>query len=58
MPKDEVALLREALKECCDDLEAYINYSYGKTLDYPSQRRKYDNEMAIVLAARALIDGK
>jgi hypothetical protein len=47
--------LRAALKECADDLEAELNGRYEKTLDYPSQRARYDRDMVPVVEARKLL---
>lgn len=44
--------LREALKACADDLEAEVTGKYAGTLDYPSQKRRYDRDMESVLMAR------
>ena len=43
------------LKECSDDLAAHIDYHYSRTLDYPSQKRRYDNDMQPVIEARKLL---
>lgn len=48
------AELVEALR-CADDLAAMVEHHYDRTLDSPSQRRRYDRDMAPVLRARALI---
>jgi hypothetical protein len=47
--------VRVALKECADDLEAELKDRYRDTLDYPSQRARFDRDMASVVAARALL---
>lgn len=54
--KAENAKLRDALKECADDLEASVNAEYRDTLNYPSQKRKYDRDMGPVLRARSLLE--
>lgn len=41
------------LMECADELEAYIRHHYDRTLDYPSQRVKFEGEMSLVEKARA-----
>jgi hypothetical protein len=52
----ENARLREALKECADDLEAEITHRYGEMVPkYPRERLKRDKDMAPVLKARALL---
>ena len=53
---EEIERLRAALRECADDLEAYINAHYGKTLDWPSQQRRYDRDMIPVVEARKLLN--
>lgn len=52
---DKIERLRAALKGCADDLEASVNAEYRGTLDYPSQRRKYDRDMGPVIRARHLL---
>jgi hypothetical protein len=53
---DIVERLRAALKECADDLEAEIRDRYKLTMDvYPSEKRKFDRDMASVIAARKLL---
>ena len=51
-----ISALEAALKECADDLEASVNAEYRGTLDYPSQKRKYDRDMGPVLRARSLLE--
>lgn len=51
----EIARLREALKECADDLEFEIEHTYEGTLQYPSMRRKRERDMAPVDKARKLL---
>lgn len=53
---DEIDRLRAALKECADDLEASVNAEYRDTLDYPSQKLKYDRDMQPVMSARKLLN--
>ena len=50
-----VEQLRSALRACADDLEASVNAEYRGTLDYPSQKRKYDRDMEPVNRARNLL---
>ena len=52
----EIERLRAALKECADDLEASVNAEYHGTLDYPSQRRKWERDLQPVAAARKLLE--
>ena len=54
----EIERLRVALKECADDLEAMIAHHYDKTLDYPSQKIKYDRDMTPVVTARRLLNNE
>lgn len=51
----EIERLRAALTECADDLEASVKAEYQGTLDYPSQRRKFERDMEPVRKARALL---
>lgn len=53
--KAKIERLRAYLKECSDELEAYIGHRYSGTLDYPSQKQKFDSEMSVVLEARKLL---
>ena len=46
---------RTVMNELAVELEAYIKHHYDHTLDYPSQKRKYDNEMVVVQEARKLL---
>ena len=49
------ATLLEALKECADDLESEVEHRYKDTKDYPSERRRYERDIAPVRKARAAI---
>lgn len=54
----ELAALKSALKECADDLEAYIKDHY---LDsggncHPALQHRYDRDIAPVLNARKLLE--
>lgn len=51
----ELDKMREALKECADDLEASVNAEYAGMLDYPSMARKHARDMEPVKKARALL---
>jgi hypothetical protein len=52
---DENKLLRALVEELADDLQAEIQHTYAGTLDYPSQQRRYNRDMAVVRRAwRAL----
>ena len=54
----EIERLRAALRECANDLECELNGRYDQTLDYPSQRAKFDRDMQPVLAARKLLNSE
>jgi hypothetical protein len=54
----EIEQLRAALKECADDLESELNGHYQGTLDYPSQQRRFERDMAPITAARKLLAGE
>lgn len=51
------ALLRaiKAGRECADDLESVLRARYEGTLDYPSQRQRFERDMEPVLALRAAL---
>jgi hypothetical protein len=51
---DREALLREALKECSDDLAELVKSQYPTPI-HPSQQRRYDRDMEPVVRARALL---
>mgnify|MGYP001041859683 CR=1 FL=1 len=48
--------LVEALRQCAVELEEEVTARYKGTLDYPSQRRKYEADMSTVRDARALLN--
>jgi hypothetical protein len=48
------ARLREALKECSDDLAELVKSQYPTPI-HPSQQRRYDRDMEPVMRARALL---
>jgi chromosome segregation ATPase len=54
----ENARLREALKECADDLESYVNqeYTIEQRDKYPNMEAKYVRDMAPVAKARAALN--
>jgi hypothetical protein len=44
------------LRECSDDLEAYVEAEYAGTQEkYPSQKRRYDRDILPVLHAKQII---
>ena len=43
------------LMDLADDLEASVNGEYQGTLDYPSQKRRYDRDMQPVQRARKFL---
>ena len=47
--------LREALRDCADELEVVVEERYRDIKDYPSEKRKYDRDIAPVLKARDLL---
>jgi hypothetical protein len=47
--------LLEVLKACADDLEALVEDHYKATKGYPSERRRYERDIAPVVKARAII---
>jgi hypothetical protein len=51
----EIERLREALRECADELEVVVEDRYKDTKDYPSEKRRYDRDIAPVLRARDLL---
>ena len=46
---------REVLRECADDLAIELDMRYQSRSHYPSELRKYENEMQPVYRARALL---
>ena len=48
----EIERLREALRECADELEVVVEDRYRDTKGYPSEKRKYDRDIAPVLLSR------
>ena len=54
----ENAELRERLRDCADDLEAEIKARYPNgAVTYPSEYRRYRNDMLTVDAARQALGG-
>ena len=51
----KIERLRAALRACADDLEASVNAEYHGTLDYPSQKRKWERDLEPVKRARELL---
>ena len=50
------ALLREALKECSDDLAEMVDSFYRRDgRIHPAEQRRYDRDMEPVVRARALL---
>jgi hypothetical protein len=52
---DEIERLQEALEDCAGSLEKYVEHEYEDTKDYPSIKRKYEQDMEDVYRARALL---
>ena len=48
--------MREALRNCADDLESELKARYAGTLDYPSMKARYDRDMEPVVEARAALE--
>ena len=46
---------REIISELADDLAIELDMRYQSRHQYPSEQRKYENEMAVVNKARALL---
>jgi hypothetical protein len=47
--------LEGLLTDCADELERFVKNAYEGALGYPGQRRRYDRDLAPVLAARAAL---
>ena len=45
----------QLLAELTDDAEALAQEQYGRSLDYPSQQRKFDAAMRTVFEARKIV---
>jgi hypothetical protein len=56
---DREALLREALKECSDELAEWVQEHYRghdpSAPPHPADKRRYDRDMEPVVRARALL---
>ena len=51
-------MLEAALRECANDLEAYVKAQYpAGSFKYPSLARKYENDMEPVRRAREILGG-
>jgi hypothetical protein len=50
--------LRTLVKDLADDLEAELKGHYGPVMDYPSERRRFERDMANVYEARRAMEGK
>lgn len=46
---------RPVMQELADDLSIELDMRYQSRHQYPSEQRKYDNEMALVIKARSLL---
>jgi hypothetical protein len=55
---DEIERLRALVKTLADDLEDELKGHYRGTLDYPSERRRFERDMANVYEARRALEGK
>ena len=47
--------LADALRECSDDIECYVEANYPNRSAYPSEMNKYNRDIRIVERARALL---
>ena len=47
--------LREAARDCADELEAEVEDRYLHTKDHPAMRPRYDRDMEAVIAVRAAL---
>jgi hypothetical protein len=55
----QIVALRSALKECADDLEKAVDAAWpSQWRKSPDNARKYQRDMAPVVLARALLEGK
>lgn len=53
---DEIDRLRDVLRQCADDLEAYVKAQYpAGSFVYPSLQRKYEADMEPVHRARSIL---
>lgn len=50
--------LRALVKELADDLECELKGHYNGTLDYPSERRRFERDMDSVYRARRALEHK
>ena len=55
---DEIAALRECLRECADDLASSLIDQYGGDIRHPVQRRRWERDMEPVERARKLLGDK
>jgi hypothetical protein len=53
---EEIARLRALVKDLADDLEDELRGRYGATMDYPSERRRFERDMVNVYKARHQTD--
>lgn len=54
----EIERLRSFVTDLADEMEMELQARFAGTLDYPSQKRRYDCEMTTVHEARAFISGQ
>lgn len=50
-----ISRLMEALKECADDLEVYVEQEYAPLRGYPAYERKRQRDLGLVREARELL---
>jgi hypothetical protein len=54
----EIERLRTLVKDLADDLAAALRGHYGPVMDYPSEQRRFERDMANVYEARRALEGK
>ena len=54
----EIERLRALVGSLADDLEAELKGHYGPVMDYPSEQRRFERDMANVYEARRALEGK
>lgn len=51
----EITALRDALRECANDLEVHVEQEYGPLRGYPGYERKRSRDLEPVRRARELL---
>jgi hypothetical protein len=52
---NSLAEARKVLKECADELAAWVEGHYQLMLNYPSEKRRFERDMEPVRRARAFL---